>query len=72
MAIGTVSETRVDVIKIASVTGSEGAQEFQCPAECGGVLGIRGCNPGVTRGTEGVEVQVGGTEVAVLSRAVES
>ena len=57
------------VIKIDSTTGSEGAYVCQCPGTNWGALGDKGGNPGVTRGTEGVEAGVGGTEVETTSEA---
>ena len=60
---------RVVVIKIDLATGSGGAYVCQCPTTYWGVLGDRGGNPSVTRGTEGLEAEDGGTEAETTSEA---
>ena len=60
---------RVVVIKIDSVTGSGGANVCHYPTTYWGALGDRGGNPSVTRGTEGLEARVGGTEAKTASEA---
>ena len=60
---------RVVVVKIDSATGSGGANVCYCPTAYWGVLGDRGGNPGVTRGTEGLEAGVGGARVETASEA---
>ena len=54
---------RVVVTKVASVTGSGGAETCPDPTVCRGPLDVKGGNPDVVRGTEGVKMGVGGTEV---------
>ena len=60
---------RVVVIKIDSTTGSGGVNVCQCPTTYWGALGDRGENPGVTKGTEGLEAGVGGTGAETASEA---
>ena len=57
------------IIKMDSATRSGGAYGCQCPIAYWGVLGDRGGNPSVTRGIEGVEARVGGTEAEITSEA---
>ena len=60
---------RVVVIKIDSAIGSGGVNICQCPMTYWGALGDREGNPGVTRGTKGLEVGVRGTEAVITSEA---
>ena len=60
---------RVVVIKIDSATGSGGANVCHYPIANWGAPGNRGENPGVTRGTEGLEAGVRGARAETASEA---
>ena len=58
------------VTKTDSVIGSEGVMVCQCPTGYRGAPCTRGWDTNVERGTVGVKVRVGGTEVEIPSEAI--